>query len=176
MGHEVTTMPKASNSILDNKLSHLFTMVNAAANPDYQTKQEKWLEKQLQSSAKYDVLFTLTQSLPQLILEKAKARGLINITWWGDTPANMKKYGLIVKGWDKIYIKDNNAALKLKGLGLNAELLHEAMNPDWHKPLYSSINNKLIVAGSFYDYRNFLVTDMLKQGVYESVMNKILDI
>ena len=39
------------------------------------------------------------------------------------------------------------------------------MNPDWHKPLYSSISNKLIVAGSFYDYRNFLVTEMLQAGV-----------
>jgi spore maturation protein CgeB len=164
MGHDVKTMPKEKNSFIDNRINHLFTTLNSMANPVYRTKQEKWLDNELISS-KFDVLLTLTQALPAELLFKSKQKGIINVTWWGDPPANMKKYGLLVKGWDKIYIKDDNASRKLKGLGFDAQLMHEAMNPDWHRPLYKSINDKVIVAGSFYDYRNFLVTEMLQKGV-----------
>ena len=164
MGHDVKTMPKVKNSFIDNRINHIFTILNSMANPVYRTKQEKWLDNELNRS-KFDVLLTLTQALPAELLFKSKQKGIVNVTWWGDPPANMKKYGLLVKGWDKIYIKDGNASIKLKGLGFDAELMHEAMNPDWHAPLYKSINNKVIVAGSFYDYRNYLVTEMLKNNV-----------
>jgi spore maturation protein CgeB len=39
------------------------------------------------------------------------------------------------------------------------------MNPEWHKPLYKNIGKDLIVAGSFYDYRNYLVKKLLERNV-----------
>ena len=166
MGHEVTTLPQLSNSSYDNRLKVLSRLTKQIVLKNAYTEQEKWLKKTLSGASKnFDLLLTLTQALPEEILAQAKKRGMVTVVWWGDTPSNMKKYGLCVEGWDKIFIKDKNAANKLAGLGLDAELLHEAMNPAWHKPVYSDINNEVVVAGSFYDYRNFLVKKLLDQEI-----------
>lgn len=165
MGHEVISMPQQSNRFLDNKFTHFLKLLNESANPNYLTKQEKWLKKQLLSGQSFQVLLTLTQALSYETLQLAKQQGITCVCWWGDTPANMKKQGLIVKGWDKLYLKDANAVQKLRGLGFDASLMHEAMNPHWHKPLYTDISDNVLVAGSFYDYRNYLVGEMISKGI-----------
>jgi spore maturation protein CgeB len=104
----------------------------------------------------------------------AKQKGIVCVGWWGDTPANMKKQGLIVKGWDKLYLKDANATEKLKGLGFDVSLMHEAMNPYWHMPLYTDIAENVIVAGSFYGYRNYLVAEMIRKGVHFNLYGRKL--
>ncbi len=165
MGHSVTTMPAISNQNIDAKYKVFLRLAKQVVLKDNWTLQEKWLEKELKHNTTYDLLLTLTQALPEELLHEAKKKGMVTAVWWGDTPANMKKHGLLVDGWDKIFIKDQNAVKKLHGLGLDASLLHEAMNPDWHKPLYTHINNEVVVAGSFYDYRNYLVDKLLAKDV-----------
>lgn len=77
----------------------------------------------------------------------------------------MKGMGLLTVQWDFIFIKDREAAIKLRRVGLNAELLHEAMNPVWHKPMANQNNNNIVVAGTFYGYRQFLISKLIANNV-----------
>ena len=163
MGHDVTTMTPVSNRFLDNKAVQLYKMVKQYALPGANSSQENWLLKKIRTGS-FDLVVTLTQALSESVLQQIKQKNITTVAWWGDTPANMKKTGLLVDGWDKIYIKDANAVNKMSGVGLNVELMHEAMNPDWHKPLYQNINDQVVVAGSFYNYRNYLVHALIDRG------------
>src|SRR2546422_10673218 len=70
--------------------------------------------------------------------------------WWGDPPANNRRWGFLDPSWDFVYIKDRAAVAKLRLAGRNAFLLHEAMNPAWHRPIAAHANNRIAVAGGYY--------------------------
>ena len=163
MGHEVLTAPKPTR-LIDDRIMHLIQIGYDTLLPTLLTPQEKWLLKAYKSF-RPDVVLTLTQSLNEEVLLKMKKAGIITTCWWGDTAANMRKQGLLCEGWDFIFIKDNYAAFKLQTLGLNAFYLPEAMNPQWHKRCFVSINDSLLFAGNTYDYRHFLIRKLLKAGV-----------
>lgn len=165
MGHEVITAPRPS-ALIDQKLYHILTVINDKLAPTRLSYQEKWL-KRVYKSYKPDVVLTLTQALNEELLLELKKAGILTICWWGDTPANMTKYGLLCKGWDFIFIKDQYAAFKLRTLDLNAFYLPEAMNPTWHKWCFSDINNSLLFAGNAYDYRHYLIRKLVTQGGFE---------
>jgi spore maturation protein CgeB len=164
MGHEVSTMPPRKNLFFNHPVIQIGYDLYAKANPNNLTVQEEWLLKTLQNSPAKLVL-TLTQGLSQNVLDTIKQKNITTIAWWGDTAANMKREGLLCKGWDAIFIKDAYAAFKLQTLGLNAHYLPEAMNPLWHKPMAATSNNDIVFAGSIYDYRHFLIRQLLDAGV-----------
>jgi spore maturation protein CgeB len=163
MGHEVLTAPKPAK-LIDDRIMHLMQLGYEKFFPTTLTPQEKWLLK-VYKDYKPDVVLTLTQPLSEEVLLALKKQGIITICWWGDTPANMRKQGLLCDGWDFIFIKDKYAAFKLKTLGLNAFYLPEAMNPHWHKKCYTAIDNALLFAGNTYDYRHYLIWKLLQAGI-----------
>ena len=162
MGHEVLTAPKPVK-IIDDRIMHLMQITYEKFFETSLTPQEKWLLKTFRDF-KPQVVLTLTQSLNEEVLLTLKKQGIITVCWWGDTPANMRKQGLLCEGWDFIFIKDSYAAFKLKTLGLNAFYLPEAMNPQWHKKMNTSVDRSLLFAGNTYDYRHFLLRKLLKAG------------
>src|SRR6476659_1234968 len=127
MGHEVLTVPKPTQ-LIDHRIMHMLQIVYDKILPMRLMPQEKWLQK-IHRDYKPDVVLALTQELDENLLHELKQVGAITVSWWGDTPANMRKQGLLVNNWDFIYIKDKYAAFKLKTLGLNAHYMPEAMNP-----------------------------------------------
>jgi spore maturation protein CgeB len=133
------------------------------------TPQEKWLKKN-HVKLKPDLILALTQELNEELLGELKSAGAVTACWWGDTPANMRKQGLLVKNWDFIFIKDRFAAQKMRTLGLNTVYMPEAMNPDWHKKCYTNINSNVCFAGNAYSYRHFLIRRMLDCGVKDIVL------
>ena len=165
MGHTVITPPIRSK-IIGHKYVHILEEVYEKIYPNNYTPQEKWLITTLKQN-KADLLIALTQSIKEEILFEAKKRKIITVAWWGDTPANMRKEGLLCYGWDYIFIKDKYAAFKLNTLALNAHYLPEAMNPIWHKPLYTAneINDYILFAGNTYDYRHFLIRQLLNNNI-----------
>jgi spore maturation protein CgeB len=163
MGHEVLTAPKPAR-IINDKIMHLMQLGYEKFFPTTLTPQEKWLLNTYKEF-KPDVVLTLTQSLTEEVLQTFKKKGIRTVCWWGDTPANMRKEGLLCDGWDFIFIKDKYAVFKLKTLGLNAFYLPEAMNPQWHKKSYTTIDNSLLFAGNTYDYRHYLIWKLLKAGI-----------
>ncbi len=136
--------------------------------PDTLSGQERWALSQAREW-KPDLLLCLTIALREEVLADLKKLGVAAcVAWWGDTPANMRGMGLLADGWDRIYIKDADGAKKMQAVGLPAELLHEAANPDWHRPIYVSEHedeDALVVAGSYYGYRQFLVARLAEAGV-----------
>ncbi len=164
MGHEVLTMSQVSNAYMASPYRRAWKMIEKKINPSFKSPQEKWLLK-THGTFQPDVVLTLTQSLSEETLDVLKKNKIKTVAWWGDTPANMKEFGLLCKGWDLIFMKDPNGIKKLKRLELNAHLLHEAMNPHWHKPLSDQKNNNIIIAGSFYGYRNLLASKLLDNKV-----------
>jgi spore maturation protein CgeB len=163
MGHEVLTAPKPVQ-LLNDKLMHLMQLGFEKFLPESLTPQEKWLLK-VYKEYRPDVVLTLTQSLNEEVLDALKKSGIITACWWGDTPANMRKQGLLCDGWSFIFIKDKYASFKLRTLGLNAFYLPEAMNPQWHKKCFTTIDNSLLFAGNTYDYRHYLIYKLMKAGV-----------
>lgn len=164
MGHEVLTMPSVSGKIHQSPFWRLFFEAKEKLSTDFLTGNEKWLLKEL-DRFKPNLVLALTLTLSESVLFEVKKRKIHAVAWWGDPPSNLTRQGLLSKFWDFIYFKDPAAVSKFKRVGLNAELLHEAMNPDWHLPISGQKNNRVIVAGNFYDYRNYLVKQLLEQHI-----------
>jgi spore maturation protein CgeB len=162
MGHEVLTAPVPSR-IIDQRVMHVLQLGYEKFVPTWLPPQEKWLIK-VYKQFKPELMIALTHSVSEETLLMLNKEGVKNIAWWGDTPANMRKQGLLCKGWDHIFIKDKYAVFKLKTVGLNAHFLPEAMNPAWHKILHDGIGTDIVFAGNTYDYRHFLIRRLLDGG------------
>jgi spore maturation protein CgeB len=115
---------------------------------------------------KPDVVLSVTGVLHPVVLEELGkfARGR-RIIWWGDPPANSQKWGILDPGWDWIYVKDPAAETKLRLVGRNAHLLHEAMNPRWHKPIAGQKNGTVVVAGNYYAFRQAMILRLRNDGI-----------
>lgn len=163
MGHEVIHMGPISTLKAYSKLGRVISDLKQKAFPQLSV-QEKFILETIRSK-KIDVMLSLTQSLDEEVLYACRQKGIVTISWWGDTAANMKKMGLFSSYWDFVYIKDAYAAWKLKSLDIPAEQLFEAMNPTWHKPIYEQDNEEVIIAGSFYDYRQYLTKKLIDQNI-----------
>lgn len=163
MGHEVITMGEVTVAQTHSKVLRTLDDLKQKVFPQL-SAQEKFIIKTI-ADVKIDILFSLTQSLEEEILFECKKKNIVTISWWGDPSANMKKRGLLSDNWDFIYIKDAYAANKLKSAGLNAEQLMEAMNPAWHKPTHQQQNDDLVIAGSFYDYRQYITKKLIDANV-----------
>lgn len=167
MGHEARSMP--FRAFRDRgRVQRVLTDAWTGFRPQTLSAQERWALAAARDW-KPDLVLTLTVQLRDEVLEGLKRAGVgACVVWWGDPPANMRGMGLLSDGWDRIYIKDADAAARLAALGLPADLLHEAANPDWHRPLPSPDHpdtGRVVVAGSFYGYRQFLVGRLIQAGV-----------
>lgn len=164
MGHEVRTLdfvtqkrfwslPRRSVAVLSDALSN---------RPTAQDKKLLRIAKEF----KPDLLLSTTGVIHEEILnELGKIVNLRRVLWWGDPPANSKKWGLLDPGWDFVYLKDKLAVKKLELVGRNAFLLHEAMNPTRHKPLSIQQNDSLVFAGSYYAFRQAVILRLTGDGL-----------
>lgn len=165
LGHQVLTMPPRSNRRLSTPLQRKWRNLIEALRPNRPSPNERWL---LANSRSWrpDMLLCLTQSLSEDTLAQLPSLGIRHrIAWWGDSPANMVKLGLLTPEWDTVYLKDPHGVSKFRRLGLNASLLHEAMNPHWHRPIAKRKNSEIAIAGSFYGYRQALTFILLNKQV-----------
>jgi spore maturation protein CgeB len=113
-----------------------------------------------------DLLLCLTWDLhPEILDELGKLCPGRRVLWWGDPPGYNRRWGLVNPGWDWIFAKDPQAVTKLRIAGRNAHMLHEAMNPKWHRPIARQANDRIAVAGNFYAYRQAVIIRLLQQNV-----------
>lgn len=165
MGHEVVTRSVVSHRWLSSPVRRIGRDVVRLVIPRGPTAEERWLLRTARAFRPHVVL-ALTQCIGDETLFALKRLGVgALVGWWGDTPANMRGMGLLSDGWDLLFLKDRDGVAKFKRVGLKAELLHEAMNPSWHRPICEQQNDHVAVAGTFYGYRQFLVLRLLQAGV-----------
>lgn len=165
MGHEVVTPERSRISTPRSPLGAIAYEIRRKAFPHRWTRAEQWLVETCRESAP-DLVLCLTQAMKDEVLDAVRKAGVRHrVAWWGDTPANMREMGLLSDGWDHIYLKDAAAVAKFRAVGLRADVLHEAMNPVWHKPVAKRANDNVAVAGNFYGYRQFLVLRLAARGV-----------
>jgi spore maturation protein CgeB len=111
------------------------------------------------------VLAMTVQVHPAIMEELGQVSGKRRVLWWGDPPANSRRWGVMDPGWDFVFIKDRAAAEKLRLAGRNAHLLHEAMNPAWHRPVSGQKNEDVVVAGNYYAFRQAVLLRLMEEGV-----------
>jgi spore maturation protein CgeB len=115
---------------------------------------------------KPDLVLSASGSLHPLVLDElGKIAPGRRVLWWGDAPANSQRWGILDPGWDFVYVKDRVAETKLRLVGRNAHLLHEAMNPRWHRPVAGQKNGSVVVAGNYYAFRQAIILRLLKDEV-----------
>jgi spore maturation protein CgeB len=165
MGHEVIT-PRVSDLPLTRNrwATAARELARVAFSGNLLTAQERWLRR-IYRNSRADMMLCLTQAIREEMLEDVRKVGIRRVAWWGDPAANMKGMGLLSDQWDLILLKEEAAVRKFKSVGLNAHLLHEAMNPVWHRKCFNAIGEQVVVAGNFYGFRQFLVLRLLADGV-----------
>lgn len=167
MGHEVRCMERLT--FRDRgRVRRILHDVYTGYYPDTLSGQERWALAQARDW-KPDLVLCLTIAFREAVLAELKRLGVgVCVAWWGDSPANMRGMSLLEDGWDRIYIKDAAAVAKFRAVGLPTELLHEAANPDWHRPIPGDTHadsDALVVAGNYYGYRQILVSRLAAEGV-----------
>ncbi len=165
MGHEVLTEPGVPAASWWRRFGAIVTEFRERASAAYLRPGDRWL---LQAARRWkpDVFLAPTQVVHDEVLETLPRMGVkARIAWWGDPPANLRRMGLASRRWDLLLLKDPDAVSKFRCIGLEAHLLHEAMNPVWHRPLAAQRNRQVVVAGNWYGYRQALVLELIAHGV-----------
>lgn len=164
MGVRVICDPSATRRRYSSHWRVASRAINERMRRSYVPPEERWLVKAARAT-NVDVFLAPTQVISEESLWELKKAGVrARVAWWGDPPANMGRTGLLTEQWDLIFVKDADCARKFRRVGLNAHVLHEAMNPRWHRPLAQQANDSVVVAGNFYEYRQLLVRRLIAGG------------
>ena len=164
LGHDVV-VSRASNPASWRLPKYVLGMVEERLSALVPTREDRALLR-MAKEAKPDIILALTWDVhPEVLSELRRICPGRRVLWWGDAPANSRRWGLANPEWDHVYVKDPAAIPKLRLLGKRATLLHEAMNPRWHRVVASVRNSEVAIAGNFYGSRQVLARRLHRDGV-----------
>jgi len=165
MGHEVIPLLEVDHDAYYARRRQIARELASRLFRDRPTAEERRV-LELAREHKPDLVLSLTRGLHPEVLD---ALGRIcpgrRVLWWGDPPANSRRWGMVDPGWDAVFCKDATAVGKLRLVGRNAHLLNEAMNPLWHRPLACQANDSVAVAGNSYAFRQAVCLRLMRNGV-----------
>lgn len=169
MGVAVVRQASLTQQRYNSRWRAVVRELNERLRRDYRSPVERWLVSAAKAT-RPELFLAPTQCVSEETLRALKSAGVrARVAWWGDPTANMKRQGLLSDQWDAIFMKDADTASRFRRVGLNAKVLHEAMNPAWHRPVAAQANESVVVAGNFYEYRQFLVRRLISRGVKVSL-------
>ncbi|HVK64671.1 MAG TPA: glycosyltransferase [Polyangium sp.] len=164
MGHEVLGAEEVDHAAYWSVPRRALRMVEERVFGDAPLPQDRKLLR-LVKDRRPDVLLALTWDVhPEVLDALGRFVPGRRILWWGDAPANSRRFGLVNPFWDKVYVKDPDAVKKLRLAGKECALLHEAMNPRWHRPLAKQTSDAVVVAGNYYAFRQAVLMRLLRDG------------
>ena len=164
MGHTAITFGPLTNARMNSRSRRLAASIRERIHPAGPTSEERHLLR-IARSVKPDVLLVLTQTVSEETLAAVKKIGMRTVAWWGDAAGNMPRMGLLSDQWDLIFLKDRDTVEKFRRVGLPAQLLHEAMNPAWHRPMSPQSNDSVAIVGNSYGFRQFLTLRLIQAGI-----------
>lgn len=164
MGHQVAFVTKADHDAYYSFGRQVLRALEERMLGDRPSSEERSVLR-VARRWRPDLVLSLTRGLHPEVLDEIGKSGARRALWWGDPPANNKRWGLLDPGWDAVFIKDSAAAAKLRLAGRNAHLLHEAMNPLWHKPVARQASSSVAVAGNSYAFRQAICLRLMTSGV-----------
>jgi len=165
MGHEVLGGKAMKASVYGSVAGQVLSVARERVF-GYRPTPEEHRTLKLAKETRPDLLLSLTWDIhPEILEEMRTIFPSRRILWWGDAPANSGRWGIVNPGWDRVYVKDPDVAAKLVLVGLSASLLHEAMNPKWHRMICRQENSSVAIAGNYYAFRQAMIARLMRDGV-----------
>ncbi|MHB0971428.1 MAG: CgeB family protein [Thermoanaerobaculia bacterium] len=164
MGHEVITPPPTTQSKYSSRWRGLVRSAKRKISAQIESPYEEWLIRETRDQ-KPDVLLALTHQISDEALHECRRLAIRHcVAWWGDPPSNLHGMPFFSPMWDALFFKDPATVRKYRILGANAHLLHEAMNPDWHKPVAGRDSEHIAIVGNAYNLRQQLIRKLVLSG------------
>ncbi|MFN0063063.1 MAG: glycosyltransferase [Myxococcaceae bacterium] len=164
MGHSVAQLPETHSGYY--ALPRLLWRAAQERLWGYRPTARDRAVLRLARTFKPDVVLGLTWDIhPEVLAELGQACRGRRVLWWADPPANSQRWGVANPEWDVIYAKDPELVRKARLLGKRSGLLHEAMNPKWHRPVADAANSTVAVVGNYYAFRQALCLRLHRDGV-----------
>jgi spore maturation protein CgeB len=165
MGHEVIGLPPETHAAYWSLPRYAMRVLSERIRGDRPPRGDQELLR-LARSKRPDFVLGLTWDIHIDTLHELgrMCRGR-RVLWWGDPPANNKRWGLLNPGWDHVYAKDPDLIRKLALAGQSASLMHEAMNPKWHRVVAGRKSDDIVIAGNYYAFRQAVIARLLRDGV-----------
>jgi spore maturation protein CgeB len=164
MGHEVITFPEQQVADSWTLRSRIARIMKAYLSPDRPNASDRKLLRMALATRPDLILVTTMEVHPEVLDALGKVAPGRRVLWWGDPPSNSGRTTFLEPGWDAVYLKSAMTVAKLRLVGRNAHLLHEAMNPRWHRPVSMQGNNNILIAGNMYAFRQAVVLRLADAG------------
>lgn len=165
MGHEVQSPIQATHGAYYSLPRQALRIIGERVLGDRPNGEDRKV-MELAKAFKPHLVLSLTRGLhPEALEEVGKTGDTRRAIWWGDSPGNSVRWGMLDPGWDLVLAKDAQAVSKIRMVGRNAHLLHEAMNPSWHKPIAQQANDRIAVAGNSYSFRQAICVRLMEASV-----------
>jgi spore maturation protein CgeB len=165
MGHEVLGLGTEDYTRYWSLTRNAWRVISERLRGDRPGRQDLRLLR-LAKEFKPDLVLATTGHVhPDVLHELGRIGRGRRAIWWGDPPANIQRWGILDPNWDAVFIKNPETVAKLRLVGRNAHLLHEAMNPQWHRVMCGQSNDRVVVAGNWYAFRQALVVRLMQDGV-----------
>lgn len=166
MGHEVKTLGSVDHAKYWSLPRYALRVLKERLTSERLSRDERKL-LQVAQEFKPDMILAgvHTELRPEVLADFGRICPGRRVLWWVDPPANSRQWSLLDPQWDVVYLKDRAAVQKLRLVGRNAHMLHEAMNPNWHKPVAGKNNESVVIAGNYYAFRQAIILRLLGDGV-----------
>ena len=162
MGHDVQSDSEFRSKAMRSRYQTAAVEILSRTSKKFRMRDDR-RAIQIANYFKPDLVFVGTRTLePETVHAIRKKHGCPAVCWYGDTPGNLKRNHITSGEYDAVFVKDKRFSDDLRNvLGLNAFHLHEACNPDWHRPIEVSVSGHLLVAGTLYGYRSAIIEKLL---------------
>jgi spore maturation protein CgeB len=164
MGHEVLSDIRSASLAGKGRLRLAFEEIAAKSGHWRRRVNTRLLRLALDFKPQLTIVCTAT--LEPDVVETMRAKtGSRVVCWFGDSPGNLKRDHITSGEYDAVFVKDKRFATDLRSvLKINAFHLHEACNPQWHRPVAAARGSHIAVAGTLYGYRVTVVRQLMTAG------------
>lgn len=165
LGHEVRTLGDVAHARYYSPVRYYARTLATRLRKGVLSGDDRRLLK-LAREFRPDLVLSLTREFaPEALAELDAISKPVKVLWWGDPPANARRWAFMDPHWHLVFIKDPAAVEKTRLVRGDVHLLHEAMNPRWHRPLSVQRNGSIVVAGNYYPFRQALVERLIGDGI-----------